>query len=229
MSKTSGIQAQSRSKRVAFVHTVPMLIDVFRQQMKHELPDVDCFHILNESLLKDLLRDGPSVAVNARIVQQAALAAEAGVDIVVFTCSSTSPAIDLARQLIAVPILKIDDPMAQQAVACGSRIGILCTTTSTVEPSRNLILSHAERLGRPVSADVVLVPRAYDALQAGNREEHDNLVSAAAVTLSQSSDVLVLAQASLAHLQSSIGAMTSIPVLASPPLLMEELSRRLTA
>ena len=28
-----------------------------------------------------------------------------------FTCSSTSPAIDTARQTVSVPIVKIDDPL----------------------------------------------------------------------------------------------------------------------
>ena len=86
--------------------------------MDRELPHVEVVHILNETLLKDLLRFGPSPKIAERIVRQAILAADAGVDMVVFTCSSTSPSINLARQMLTIPIIKIDDPMAERAVAC---------------------------------------------------------------------------------------------------------------
>jgi len=46
-------------ERIGFIHTVGFLVDEFRVRMRGELPDVDCFHVLNESLLQDLLRGKP--------------------------------------------------------------------------------------------------------------------------------------------------------------------------
>ncbi len=43
--------------RIGFIHTVGFLVEDFRARMRDELPDVDCFHVLNESLLQDLLRN----------------------------------------------------------------------------------------------------------------------------------------------------------------------------
>ena len=211
------------TKRIAFVHTVGFLVEDFRARMRAELPTADCFHILNESLLQDLLRGVPQPLVYRRVVDQIVLAADAQPDLIVVTCSSTSPAVDIARRLVPQPILKIDDPMAAQAVRSGPRIGLLCTAASTVEPSSALLHAHAAEQGRDITIKTVLRPEAYQALVAGDRARHDAILYQAAGEISNEVDVLVLAQASLAHLRDRLAADLSCPVLASPPLLMREL------
>jgi aspartate/glutamate racemase len=102
--------------RLAVLHTVSALAERFKPMFREKLPErVDTFHMVDESLLQDLMRHGPQPGITRRIVTFAGLAADAGADLIVFTCSSTSPAIDVARQTVAVPILKIDDPMAARA------------------------------------------------------------------------------------------------------------------
>jgi hypothetical protein len=71
----------------------------------------------------------------------------------------------------------------------------------------------------------VLRPEAYQALMAGDRARHDAILYAAATEISNEVDVLVLAQASLAHLRDTFAAELTCPVLASPPLLMREIAR----
>lgn len=213
--------------RIAFVHTVSFLVEVFRKACEDHLPGVEVFHVLNESLLKDMLRDGPSPRLADRIVRQALIAVDAGADIVVATCSSTSPMMDIARSLSSVPILKVDEPMAEQAVASGTRIGLLCTASSTVAPSSALLNAKAASRRKPIEIVVSQVAGAYDALFAGKRELHDELVARAAAELAGACDVIVLAQVSLAHLRDAIADRTGKPVLASPPLLMERLKSEL--
>ncbi|MBV8912658.1 MAG: aspartate/glutamate racemase family protein [Acetobacteraceae bacterium] len=215
--------------RVAFVHTVSFLVDRFRSMMQAQHPGADCFHILNESLLQDLLRGEDTTEVYRRVVAQVLLAVDAGAGLVVMTCSSTSPAVDIARQVTKVPILKIDDPMAEEAVRLGSRIAVICTNTSTPGPSQALLRDHAAAQGRKVEIEAVIRPEAYQALAAGDRARHDALVTSAADDAATRSDVLVLAQASIAHLQPQLQRSLGKPVLASPELLMRELGRRLAA
>ncbi|OGB14526.1 MAG: Asp/Glu/hydantoin racemase [Burkholderiales bacterium RIFCSPLOWO2_12_67_14] len=212
-------------QRIALVHTVGFLVDDFRARARTEVPTADCFHILNESLLQDLLRGAPQPLVYRRVVDQIVLAAQAQPDLIVVTCSSTSPAVDIARRLVQQPILKIDDPMMAQAVRNGPRIGLLCTASSTVEPSSALLRAHAAEQAREISIQTVLRPEAYQALMAGDRARHDAILQEAAAELSREVDVLVLAQASLAHLRDPLAATLTCPVLASPPLLMREIAR----
>ena len=90
--------------------------------------------MLDESVLKDLLRDGPSPTITRRIVTLATLAADAGADLIVFTCSSASPAIDAARKLVPVPFVKIDDAMYAGAARSDGRVGLLQTFPRSLRP-----------------------------------------------------------------------------------------------
>jgi len=211
--------------RLAVLHTVHFLADRFKAMLRERLPNLDAFHMLDESLLQDLLRRGSSPAITRRVVTFATLAADAGADLILFTCSSTSPAVDVARRVIATPILKIDDPMAERAVTLGRRIGILCTTSSTQGPSADLVREHAARLGNKIAVEPHLVAGAFQALSSGDRDGHDALVCDAAGELAGRNDVVVLAQASMAHLADRLQAALPVPVLSSPPLCIEALVR----
>jgi hypothetical protein len=78
-------------RRIAFIHTVAMLVERFCPRFQSELPDADCFHMLDESVLQDLIRQGPSSGITRRIVTLSQVAADAGAELIVFTCSSISP------------------------------------------------------------------------------------------------------------------------------------------
>lgn len=216
-------------RSVAFIHTVAMLVERFRPRFQKELPNTRCFHMLDESVLQDLLRDGPSPGITRRVVGLATLAADAGADLIVFTCSSTSPAIDIARHVVPVPIVKIDDAMYAHAVKSDGRVGLVCTTRSTLEPSRGLLAEHCAASGTQVHAEPLWVEGAFAALAAGQREEHDALVMQAALALAPRVDRLVLAQASLAHLCSELETRTGKPVLASPEWMVADVVARVRA
>jgi Asp/Glu/hydantoin racemase len=216
-------------RSIAFIHTVAALVERLRPRLQAALPQQRCFHMLDESVLQDLLRAGPSPAITRRIATLATLAADAGADLIVFTCSSTSPAIDVARKLVPVPIVKIDDAMYAEAARSHGRVGLLCTTRSTLEPSRSLLAEHAAASAARVEAEAVLVPGAFDALSAGKREEHDALVTESALALARRADRLVLAQASLAHLAEPLAKATSKPVFASPEWMVRDVVARVAA
>ena len=117
--------------------------------------------------------------------------------------------------------------MAAEAIHRGPRVGPLCTASSTVEPSSALLRQHATRQGCEALITPVVRPEAYEALMAGDRARHDSIVCAAARDLGRKADVIVLAQASLAHLQAELEATLATPVLASPPLLMDAIGAAL--
>jgi Asp/Glu/hydantoin racemase len=216
-------------RRVAFIHTVAALVERFRPRFQSELPGTDCVHMLDESVLQDLMRAGPSASITRRVAGLAMLAADAGADLIVFTCSSTSPAIDAARRLVDVPILKIDDPLYELAAQEPGRVGLVCTTSSTVEPSRALLAEHAVRSGQAIGIRSTLCGAAFEALLAGRRDEHDRLVVEAAAAIAPEVDRIVLAQASLAHLAGSLEERLKMPVMASPELMVREVVARVRA
>ena len=212
-------------KRLALLHTAPVVVSMFDGFMKERFPDLDCFHMLDQSLIQDLLRGGGmKPGIVRRIAGHVSAAMDAEADFVLFTCSSTSPAVDVVRQMVDVPIMKIDDPMAAKAVTLGPKIGLMCTAASTAAPSESLIREHAAKAGRAVEVEAVIEGEAFKAVIGGDRAKHDSIVKAAVVELAKRSDVIVLAQASMAHLQPELASTLSVPVLASPELCLAALA-----
>lgn len=217
-------------KRLAVLHTAPFVVGMFKTMLGERYPGLESFHVVDESLIQDARRHGGMVpGIVRRIAMQVALAREAGAEVILFTCSSTSPAVDTVRRLVDVPVIKIDDPMMARAVELGARIGLLCTSKTTVAPSEALIREHAAAKGREVAITTAVDNVAYFALRDGDKAGHDAAVKAAARRLAGSVDVIVLAQASMAHLAAELGAILPIPVLESPSLCVEGLAAYLEA
>lgn len=213
-----------REKKIGFVHTGVPIGMLMKQLMAEHLPNVPIFHIVDDSLIQDLLKAGElTPSILKRLCSQIALAQEAGADIIMVTCSSIAPGVDFARQLVNVPVIKIDEPMAEKAVAMADTIGVLATAKTTLVPSVNLIRQVSERMEHPVEIVSRLVSEAFDCFLAGDMKNHDRLVMKAGVELAKGSDVLVLAQASMSHLAEEIEAASSKPVLTSPLLAITAL------
>jgi Asp/Glu/hydantoin racemase len=217
-------------KRLALLHTVSFLADMFRKLLQESLPNLEHFHLVDEGIIRELMTQGKlTPKIIRRIGTQAFLAQEAGADLILFTCSSTSPAVDTVRNFVDIPILKIDEPMAKHAIELGEAIGVVVTAKTTQEASVALIESVARRQGRKVRVQSVLESAAFHAKLAGDNPKHDHLVKDAVHRLAQNNDVVVLAQASMAHLAEPLGKEVRVPVLASPKFCikaLEEIAER---
>jgi len=211
-------------RQIGLLHTVGFLADMFRKLFNETIPDVKSFHIVDEGILKLLMEnDGLTPAIVRRVAIQASLMMEIGVDLILFTCSSTSPAVDTVRNLIDIPIMKIDDPLADKAIEFGEKIGVITTAKTTLKPSVDLIHSRAAEKGKKVEILSSLETEAFKARLSGNISEHDRIVKEAIEKLSERCDVVILAQASMAHIVEQSQGTYDIPILASPKLCMSAL------
>ncbi len=215
-------------KKLALIHTAPFMVAEFKKMLAKRYPELDSFHMVDESLIQDARQaDGMSPAIIRRIAGLCGLAQDAGAEVILFTCSSTSPAVGPVRPLMNVPILKIDDALAAAAVKRGPKIGLLCTSKTTVAPSTEILQEHAAQAGREIHIELVVDNEAYFALRGGDRESHDKAVRKAAEDLANRCDVIVLAQASMAHLAEPLSQDLGIPVLESPSTCVEALATSL--
>jgi hypothetical protein len=129
--------------------------------------------------------------------------------------------------MLQVPVLRIDEGMAEKAVQIGGKIAVLATVGSTMEPTARLLERTAAAKG-DVEIDSLLVRGAYDALVAGRREEHDRLIrETLSEVFGRDFGVVVLAQASMARISAQLPE-PSVPVLTSPRLAMERVAARLS-
>lgn len=215
-----------KHKTLALIHTSATLVPVFADLCARYLPAVKTFNIVDDSLIKNTIAMGMLTPDTARrVVNYADSAQNAGADIILYTCSSIGAAVEMAATLSRIPVIRVDQPMADMAVSTGTRIGIIATLSTTLEPTADLIRRRAIALGRTVALIPRLCEGAFEALMSGDTTTHDERVKTALLALSQESDVMVLAQASMARVVESLTpADRRVPILASPPIAIQYLA-----
>ncbi len=214
------------TKRLGLLHTSATLVPIFEQLCKAKLPGVAVFNLVDDSLIKDVIAHGRLPPQTARRVTQLVAAAEdAGADYIMVTCSSIGAAVETAATLAGVPVLRVDQPMADHAVTTARRIGVIATLSTTLEPTADLIRRRAVAAGREIELTTRLCEGAFDALMSGDAATHDALVAAALKELASQVDVIALAQASMARVVDTLSENERrTPILASPPLAVDYLS-----
>jgi Asp/Glu/hydantoin racemase len=215
-----------KRKTLALIHTSATLVPVFQHLCKAKLPNVDTFNIVDDSLVRGIGAKGRLTADIARRVESYIASAEAGgADYILVTCSSIGPAVEASVPFSAVPVLRVDQPMADQAVRSGRRIGVIATLPTTLSPTADLVRRRAVLAGREIVLSERLCASAFEALMAGDAAKHDALVGGALRELSMEVDVILLAQASMARVVDTLSeADRRVPIFASPPIAVDYLA-----
>lgn len=215
-----------KPKTLGLIHTSATLVPVFQQLCHELLPDVDVFNIVDDSLIKDVIAHGELTPRTARrVVDHVGSAESAGADFILVTCSSIGVAVEAAAPLTKVPVLRVDQPMADLAVQIGSKIGVIATLPTTLAPTSDLVKRRAALAGKEIALASRLCEGAFDALMRGDAARHDTMVANALRELSTQVDVILLAQASMARVVDGLAeADKRIPILASPPQAIKHLA-----
>lgn len=204
---------------LGLVHTVHRVIPGLAELGRELFPELAQLHYLDESVLQDAIREqGLTPDIVRRVCGLVELAAERS-DLVLVTCSSIGPCAEVARQLVSVPVLRLDRPMAEAAVLQGATVGVVATLASTLRPTVELVRQCALEADRHVSVRQVLVEGAFAAAAGGDQEAHDRLVLEGLQALTsgpEAVEVVVLAQASMARVAEQMPSESPVPILSSP-------------
>jgi Asp/Glu/hydantoin racemase len=208
-----------KPKTLGLIHTSATLIPVFQQLCAEYLPGINIFNIVDDSLVKNIIARGKLTAsISKRVADYVSSAEDSGADYILVTCSSIGAAVEAAAQHSTVPVLRVDQPMADEAVQIGKRIGVIATLQTTLGPTADLVKRRAALAGKPIELVSKLCEGAFDALMSGNAAEHDVIVTNALRELSTEVDVILLAQASMARVVNGLDeADKKVPIVASPP------------
>lgn len=218
------------SPTLGLIHTSSTLVPAFTVLCRQHIPEARLFHMVDESLIQDTVRAGTlRKQTIRRLVDQVASAEAAGADAVLVTCSSIGPGVKVAQQLFDIPVVRIDDAMAETAVRQAQTIGVLATLQTTLSPTTELLREKAAEAGRSVEIVECLCAEAFPAVLAGDTEKHDQILRKALLEDLSGVDVIVLAQASMARVVATLapGAL-HVPVFSSPELAVQ-LARRALA
>ncbi len=174
----------------------------FAAKFAEQHPDIVVNNILDDSLLTDTIKYGgmtPTIA--SRMLNYAKAAEQSGADGIIVTCTSVNQATKIIRPCLNIPILNIEEPVAQMAVENGKKIGILATLPTSPTAIGRVIEEKAAELKKDVELKVKIADGAFDVLCQGDRKKHDEMVCDALYSLAKEVDVIAFAQISMSLLQ----------------------------
>jgi Asp/Glu/hydantoin racemase len=204
------------NKKIVAIYTGAALVEPGKRAMEEILPDVETVSVLDDSLIADVIKNGGMThGVLRRLYAYVESAVAMGATVILETCSSVGESVDLLQPFCEVPIVRIDRPMIEDAVAQASRIGVLATLSTTLDPTMRLVEEVAEAAGRSVTMANGLADGAFQALTNGDAQTHDRMLLEKAKDIADSCDAIVLAQGSMARMQEQIQDATGTKVYAS--------------
>jgi hypothetical protein len=199
---------------IAFLHTAEVHVATFTDLVADLAPGTPTTHVVDPDLLAAArAAGGVDAALRGRLADRLAEAAE-GAAVVVCTCSTLAGPAEALGPVAGVPVLRIDRPMAEAAVALGPRVAVVAAVDSTLGPTVELLTGCAAAAGTPIEVSTVLVEGAWAAFEAGDLTGYERRIAEAVDARAPGADVVVLAQASMAGAAGLV--TTRVPVLSSP-------------
>lgn len=149
-----------------YTSTTPELIQTVEDEVKKQLgSDVEMYSLEDASILADVRDAGyVTAAPAARLIGMYMKAVEEGVDAMLNLCSSVGEVADCAQdaaRYLGVPIVRVDEEMCREAVRKGTKIAVMATLPTTLEPTKNTVLRVAREMGKKVELIDALVEGAF--------------------------------------------------------------------
>jgi Asp/Glu/hydantoin racemase len=214
--------------KIALIHTIHQIIPHLQCLFTQLVPEADAIHLLDETILPEVIQTGSLTArANQKVFQMVKNAEEAGVLAVLITCSSISPCAAEVSKMVSIPVLKIDEPMAREASFKGRHIAILATLNTTLAPTIELIQLEAEKSRKIIDIRSFLCTGAYKALQEGDLRTHDQIIQSHIEEAASWADVLIFAQASMAKVIERTQITVNKETLTSPYSGISQVSKLL--
>lgn len=213
-------------KSIALIHTVESVAVSFGKTLKTVLnQEVKIHNIWDDFLANNPNEIGEFTIDNRnRLLNDIKSAEMTGADLIVITCSTLTPVVKMIRPFIKVPLIAIDDAMGEKAVLNSEKILVLATAESTIIPTKDKLREEALKINKKIEVHHMVCTPAFEALKKMEMDKHDDLIIKTAQKIS-GYDCIVLAQASMAHLESDISKICGCLVLSSPKLCMEQVKK----
>ena len=205
------------AQSLVFLHTSPVHVRTFTGLLAELAPDIPARHVVDDSLLSEACASGGITSALYERVEKTLLTAvaEENAAVMVCTCSSIGSVAETANEHTHATLMRIDRPMAAEAVRIGSRIIVAATLPTTLIPTRELILSVAREAGKEVQIIELLCDSAWHQFEQGNQEAYLHEIAQNLQSAATQGDVIVLAQASMARAVELCPDL-ALPVLTSP-------------
>lgn len=199
-----------------YTSTTPELIALVEKEVLSQLGNVQLISFQDPSILADVREAGyVTPAPAARLISMYMQAAQQGCDAVLNLCSSVGEVADSAQDIarfLGMPIVRVDEDMCREAVRHSSRITVMATLPTTLAPTKNTVSRVAREMGKAVEISDCLVDGAFGL----DPEQFRARLLESAQAITSSTDVLVLAQGSMAYCEEYLAEKLGKIVVSSP-------------
>lgn len=204
------------SIKIGLVHATMNSVQPILHAFHTHHPSVDLINVMDEGLIWELNKTNEITQdMTRRLIDIASKAESAGADAILLTCSSFSPNVEGFKHLFSVPIISSDESMLNEAVKIGGKIGVIATVAKAGPTTTNLLYKTAEKQGKEIEVETVVITDAFQALQKGDQAKHDEMIHAEIDKMSSHCDVVLLAQYSMARAMDLYERGTT-PILTGP-------------
>ena len=112
-------------KKVGVIHTTPATLQSTTKLINDNISDVQVMNILDDTILSDMAAGHNIHYVKERWAVYAKTLAEMGADAVLSACSTVGPFAEECNKKMDIPVIRIDEAMAEEAVKMGNKITVI--------------------------------------------------------------------------------------------------------
>jgi len=202
---------------IVYTSTTPELIACVNKELEKQIGKKFEFANYQDPTILAEVRDAKYVTpgASARLVGMYTKAIEDGADVILNCCSSIGEVADSVQdfaRFTGIPIVRIDEEMCREAVRNGTRIGVMATLASTLNPTKNTIV----RVAREMNKRIVLADGLMEGAFNLSQNQFKERMLTKAKELAPDCDVLLFAQGSMAYCEDIIHKETGKFVVSSP-------------
>jgi Asp/Glu/hydantoin racemase len=217
-----------KTPKIALISSTRAVFGPMEAAFKAVFPEAEVIQILDETLLILFRQDGGlSVRSRRKALQMALAAQDAGVDGILVTCSSLSPAVDELRAFLTVPIVKIDEPMVEHVVQSAESIALLASAATVLKSVEPLVQSKARQFNRKVSVRYVIKGDIWPLLQQDPLSFYEK-IGEAAEQAAKDCQAVIIAQVSMAPGRDYVNSEVRDRVYTAPEYAVRALRHVLT-
>ncbi|MFZ5836649.1 MAG: aspartate/glutamate racemase family protein [Pseudomonadota bacterium] len=202
---------------LVFLHTSPVHTGTFDALRDRFAPGLAIRHVVREDLLHQAVAEG-GVTAPVTAAARAAFSGlvDEGAQAVICTCSTIGAVAESFDADAPVPVMRIDRPMADNAVMLGNHIAVCGALSTALAAAMDLMHSSARDMNR---ANVTIIDHlfasAWKYFQQGDLDGYHREVARGLRGAALTADVIVLAQASMHGAIAHCPEIT-IPIWSSP-------------
>ncbi len=205
--------------KLAVVYTVtpPHLTAGIDEELRKNIDGiaVDIASYADPSILQEACdNNGLTPGCARRLMNLYEQGVDEGANLILNVCSSVGRVAKLAKplyELSGTAFIRIDEAMALEAARIATRIGVVATLPTTLNPTKELIRDCAAALGKEVCLVDTLAEGAFGL----NPEEFKQKLIETGAKVRDEVDMLLFAQGSMAYAESAVSETLGIPVFSS--------------